>query len=80
MITIDGKIEDEKSQYDTNVAAAKISWLSSSSKIDKEEYLKGEELLSTQQHSLKEDAKLSYSLLGKVFEKQLKTIEEPLKS
>lgn len=80
MITIDGKIEDEKSQYDANVAAAKISWLSSSSKIDKEEYLKGEELLSTQQHSLKEDGKLSYSLLGKVFEKQLKTIEEPLKS
>ena len=44
IMTIDGKIRDEKLQYDINREAAKISALSSG-KIDKYEYLRGEEIL-----------------------------------
>ena len=43
MIT-DDQIEDEKLQYDINREAVKISVLSSD-KIDKYEYLNGEEIL-----------------------------------
>ena len=43
MIT-DDQIEDEKLQYDINREAVKISALSSG-KIDKYEYLNGEEIL-----------------------------------
>ena len=39
-MTIDDKIEDEKTQYDINREAAQILELSSE-KIDKYEYLKG---------------------------------------
>ena len=42
-MTIDDKIRDEKLQYDINREAAKISPLSSG-KIDKYEYLTGEEM------------------------------------
>ena len=42
-MTIDDKIGDEKLQYDINREAAKIS-ASSSGKIDKYEFLTGEEL------------------------------------
>ena len=41
---IDDKIKDEKLQFDINREAAKISALSLS-KIDKNEYLTGEEIL-----------------------------------
>ena len=41
-------LEDEKLHYDINRKAAKISALSSG-KIDKYEYLKGEEILSSDQ-------------------------------
>ena len=47
-MTTDDKIKDEKLQYDINREAAKISALSSS-KIDKYEYLTGEEILSPDQ-------------------------------
>ena len=43
-MTIDDKIKDEKLQYDINMEVAKISALSSG-KIDKYEYLAGEEIL-----------------------------------
>ena len=43
-MTIDGQIENEKLQYNINNEAAKISALSSG-KIDKYEYLTGEEIL-----------------------------------
>ena len=43
-MTIDVKIRDEKLQYDTNRESAKISALPSG-KIDKYEYLTGEEIL-----------------------------------
>ena len=41
-MTIDDKIRDKTLQYDTNKEAAKI--LTSSRKIDKYEYLTGEEI------------------------------------
>ena len=47
-MTIDDKIRDEKLQYDINREAAKVSALSSR-KIDKYEYLTGEEILPLHQ-------------------------------
>ena len=74
-MTIEDKIKDEKLQYDINREAAKISALSSG-KIDKYEYLTGEEILPSNQQGIIEQAKFTYSLLGKAFEKQTKTIED----
>ena len=48
----------------------------SSGKIDKYEYLKGKEILPTDQRRIKEQARFTCSPLGKAFEKQIKTIEE----
>ena len=53
----------------------KISALPSG-KIDKYEYLTGEEILSSDQRRVIKQGKFTYSLLGKVFEKQTKMIEE----
>ena len=72
-MTINDQIKDEKLQYDINREAAKISALSSG-KIDKYEYLTGEEILPSNQQRLVEEAKFNYSTLGKAFEKQIKTI------
>ena len=47
-MTIEDKIRDEKLQYDINREAAKISALPSG-KIDKYEYLTGEEILRSNQ-------------------------------
>ena len=75
-MTIDDQIRDEKLQYDINREAAKISALSSG-KIDKFEYVTGEEILpSSNQIQILEQAKFTYSPLGKTFEKQIKTIED----
>ena len=74
-MTTDGKIKDEKLQYDVNRETTKISALSSG-KIDKYEYLTGEEILPSDQSRIIEQAKFTYSLLGRTFEKQIKTIEE----
>ena len=57
------------------IEAAKISALSSG-KIDKYEYLTGEEILPSTQQQKTEQAKFTYSPLGKAFEKQTKTIED----
>ena len=48
----------------------------SSGKIEKYEYLKGEKILPPDQRRVIEQAKFSYSPLGKAFEKQTQTIEE----
>ena len=72
---IDDKIRDEKLQYDINREAAKISALSSG-KIRKYEYLTGEDILPSNQQQIIEQAKFTYSPLGKAFEKQIKTIED----
>ena len=74
-MTIEDQIRDEKLQYDINREAAKISSLSSC-KIDKYEYLTGEEILSSNQQQIIEQAKFTYSPLGKAFEKQTKTIKD----
>ena len=74
-MTIEDQIKDEKLQYDINREAAKTSPLSSG-KIDKYEYLTGEEILPSNQQQIIEQAKFTYSPLGKAFEKQTKTIED----
>ena len=73
-MTIDNQIKDEKLQCDINREAVKISALSSG-KIDKYEYLTGEEILPSNQQQIIEQAKFTYSPLGKAFEKQI-TIED----
>ena len=70
-MTIDEQIRDEKLQYDINREAAKISALSSD-KINKYEYLTGEEILSSNQKQIIEQAKFTYSPLEKALEKQTK--------
>ena len=74
-MTIKDQIRDEKLQYDINREAAKISALSPG-KIDKYEYLTGEDILPSNQQQIIEQAKLTSSPLGKAFEKQTKTIED----
>ena len=48
----------------------------SSNKFNKYEYLTGEEILPSNQKQMIEQAKFTYSPLGKAFEKQIKTIED----
>ena len=74
-MTLEDQIRDEKLQYDINREAAKISTLASL-KIDKYEYLTGEEILPSNQQQIIEQAKFTYSPLGEAFEKQTKTIED----
>ena len=56
-MTIEDQIKDEKLQYDINSEAAKISALSSG-KIDKNEYLTGEEMLPSNQQQIIEQVYL----------------------
>ena len=70
-MTIAHKIRDEKLQYDINREAVKISALSSH-KIHVYEYLPGEDILPTNKQQIIEQAKFTYSPLGKAFEKQIK--------
>ena len=72
-MAIDDKIKLEKPQYDINTEAAKILVLSSG-KIDEHEYRASEKILSSDQSRIIEQAKFTYSTLGKAFEKQIKTI------
>ena len=74
MIIID-QIRDEKLQYDINREVAKISALSPG-KIHKYEYFTGEDILPSNQQQIIEQAKFTYSPLGKAFEKQIKTIQD----
>ena len=70
------KIKLEMKNYnDINREAAKISALLSG-KIDKYEYLTGKEILPSNQQQTIEQAKFTYSSLGKAFEKQTKAIED----
>ena len=72
---INDQIRDEKLWYDINRKASKISTLSSG-KIHKYEYLTGEDILPSDQQQIIEQARFTYFLLGKAFEKQVKTIED----
>ena len=74
-MTINDQIRDEKQRYGTNREVAKISALSSG-KIHKYEYLTGEHILPSNQQQMIEQARFTYSPLGKAFEKQVKTIED----
>ena len=67
-MTIDDKIRDEKLQCDINKEAAKISPLLSG-KNNKYEHLTDEEILPEDQRRVIEQAKITYSPLGKPFEK-----------
>ena len=71
---MDDKIGDGKLQCSVNREIAKIPALSSGS-IDKYEYLTGKETLPLNQDQMIEQSKFTYTLLGKAFEKQTKTIE-----
>ena len=64
-----------KLQYDIKKIATNTS-VTSPGKIDKHEYLTGEEILPSDESNLIEQAKFIYSPLGKAFEKQTKTIED----
>ena len=74
-MTIDDQIGDETLQYDINREAAKTSALSSN-KFNKYEYLTGKEILPSNQKQMIQQAKFTYSPLGKAFEKQSKTTED----
>ena len=74
-MTINDQIRDEKLQYDTNRKAVEIS-VKSSGKFHKYEYLTGEDILPPNQQQIIEQARFTYSPLGKAFEKQVKTIED----
>ena len=74
-MAINDQIRDKKLQYDINREAAKISTLSSG-KIHKYQYLTGEDILPSNQQQIIEQAKFTYSPLGKASEKQTKTIED----
>ena len=64
----------EKLQNHINRESAKIS-ASSSGNIDKYKYLTGEKIVPSDQSRMIEQAKFTYSLLGKAFEKQMKIFE-----
>ena len=78
IMTINDQIRDEKLQHDINREASKISALSSGN-IQKYEYLTGEDILPSNQQKMIEQAKFTYSPLGKAFEKQIKTIKDQRK-
>ena len=67
-MTIDDKIRDEKLLCDINREATKVSALSSG-KIDKYEYLSGQQILQLDQSRIIGQAKFIYSPLVKAFEK-----------
>ena len=74
-MTITDQIRDKKLQYDINKEAAKISALSSKN-FNKYKYLTSEDILPSNQQQIIEQAKFTYSPLGKAFEKLVKTTED----
>ena len=69
-------IRSEMKKYNMiSIEAVKISTLSSG-KIRKYKYLTGEDILPSNQQQIIEQAKFTYSPLGKAFERQIKTIED----
>ena len=65
----------EIKNYDMILIGTQLSALSSD-KLHKYEYLTGEDILPSNQQEIIEQARFTYSLLGKAFEKQMKTIED----
>ena len=67
-MTINDQIRHENLKYNIKREPGKISALSSG--------LTGEDILPSNQQQIIEQAKFTYSPLGKAFEKQIKTIED----
>ena len=65
----------EIKNYDMILIGTQLSALSSS-KLHKYEYLTGEDILPSNQQEIIEQPRFTYSLLGKAFEKQMKTIKD----
>ena len=72
-MTMDDQVKYEKLQYDIDRETAKISALSSG-KINKYEYLAGEEISISNEKEITKQAKFTHSLSEKDFEKEIKTI------
>ena len=72
-MTIDDKIRDEKLIWYQQRSSKNIS-ITTWKKNDQYEYLTGEEIFSIDQSIIIEQAKFTYSPLGKAFEKQTNTI------
>ena len=70
-MTIDDKIRYEKLQKNISTEAEKILAVSSQ-KIDKYKHFTGEEILPFDQRRVLNNAKFTYSPLGKALEKQTK--------
>ena len=66
-MTIHDKIRDEELSY---INREEVKTSASLDKIDKYEYLTGDEILPSDQSRKREQAKFAYSPLGKAFEKQ----------
>ena len=77
-MTIDDKIRDEKLQHNTNREAEKYQYYHKKKK-GKHENLTGVEILPSDQKRVIEQAKFTYSPLGKSFERQTKTIDDQRK-
>ena len=78
-MTISGQIRDEKLRYDINREAPEISALSSG-KIHKYEYFTGEDILPSNQQQITEQARFTYSLFVKAFEKEIKAIQDQVEN
>ena len=78
-MTINDQSRDKKLQYDINREASKISVLSPGN-IQKYECLTGEDILPSNQQQIIEQAKFTYSPLGKAFEKQIKQLKIKVKN
>ena len=74
-MTMEDQIGDTNIKYNINREAAKISALSFG-KTDKYEYVTGEDMLPSNKQQINEQAKFTYSPLGKDFEKQTNIIED----
>ena len=66
-------------KYNTILTEKQQKLALSSEKIDKYEYLTGEEKLPSDQSRIIEQARLTYSPLSKVFEKQIKIEDQGIK-
>ena len=74
-MTINDQNRDEKLRYTINREAAKVSALSSI-KIHKYEDLTDEDILPSNQQEMIEQARFTYSPLGKAFEKQIEAVKD----
>ena len=74
-MTLNDQIKNKKLQYAINRERAKISGLSSR-EIHLYDYLTGEDILPSNQQQIIEQAKFTYSPLGKAFRREIKTIED----